>query len=92
MFTTDSEETIHKIAQEEAPHIVLLDIWLSGHDGGQIAKDLKAHSKTKNIPVIMLSANNETEKVSKEVGADGFLMKPFDIDELLKLVAKHSSK
>ena len=90
--STDREETIFKIANTDAPHLILLDIWLSGHDGGKIAKELKTNKKTKNIPVVMLSANTETEKITIESGADGFLLKPFDIDDLLQIVRKHIRK
>lgn len=87
--SSDNEEEIHNIIKKEPPHLILLDIWLSGYDGGEIARDLKHSDKTKHIPIIMISANNETQKITKEVGADGFLLKPFDIDDLLKIVKKH---
>ncbi len=90
--TTDREERIYEILLEDPPDLILLDIWLSGHDGGKIAKDLKSSDKTKHIPIIMMSANNQTEKITKDSGADGFLLKPFNIDDLLHIVRKHSSK
>lgn len=86
---TDTGEGIHEKIQLHEPSLVLLDIWLSGHDGGKIAKKLKSDSTTKHIPVIMISANNETEKIANEVGANGFLQKPFNIDDLLQIVKKH---
>jgi len=87
---TDSREVIHKMAAEENPDLILLDIWLSGHDGGKIAKDLKSKKKTKHIPIVMVSASNETEKISLSSGADGFLLKPFNIEDLISVVHKHS--
>ncbi len=68
---------------------MLLDIWLGGSDGGKIAKTVKSNKQTKHIPVIMISANNETEKITKEAGADDYLLKPFNIDDLLHIVRKH---
>lgn len=91
-ISTDKEEIIYKVAHTDTPHLILLDIWLSGHDGGKIAKELKSNPKTKQIPVIMLSANTETEKITIESGADDFLLKPFDIDDLLRIVRKHTNK
>ena len=85
-----SEHAIHKAARDESPVLILLDIWLDGHDGGKIAKDLKEKQETKNIPIIMMSANNETEKITKAAGANDFLLKPFNIDDLLSLVRKHT--
>ncbi len=90
IITTESEERIFEILLEDPPDLILLDIWLSGHDGGKIAKELKSNDRTKHVPIIMMSANNQTEKITKESGADGFLLKPFNIDDLLHIVRKHS--
>lgn len=90
-ISTDSEEKIHNLAQEHSVDLILLDIWLSGHDGGKIAQQLKNKKTTKHIPIVMMSANNETEKITKKAGADDFLLKPFNIDDLLHVVRKHSN-
>jgi DNA-binding response OmpR family regulator len=89
VITTDNEKTIFKIINEDPPDLMLLDIWLGGNDGGKIAKEIKSKKATKKIPIIMISANNETEKIAKNSGADGFLLKPFNIDDLLDIVKKH---
>lgn len=86
-----SGEKVVETAQKRMPDLLLLDIWLSGEDGGEIAKILKAETKTKKIPIVMISANNETEQIAKNVGADGFLRKPFDIDDFLITVSKFTS-
>lgn len=90
VFTADQGEMVHKTIDQQSPDMVLLDIWLYGEDGGQIAKNIKAKSKTSNLPVILMSANNETEKIAKNVGADDFLLKPFNIDDLLYIVRKYT--
>ena len=87
--TIEDGESVAKIVELKSPDLILLDIWLSGEDGGEIAKTLKGQDKTKKIPVIMISANNETEQIAKDAGADGFLKKPFDINDLLAIVEKH---
>ncbi|HWY79131.1 MAG TPA: response regulator [Candidatus Sulfotelmatobacter sp.] len=87
--TADQGETVHKTIQQNRPDMILLDIWLFGEDGGQIAKTIKAQSHTKDIPLVLMSANNETEKITKTVGADDFLLKPFNIDDLLYIVRKY---
>lgn len=71
------------------PDLLLLDIWMSGQDGREICKNLKSDSDTRDIPVIMISANKDTEKISKEAGADSFLAKPFEMEELLKKVKSY---
>jgi CheY-like chemotaxis protein len=85
-------EKVVATVKKRKPHLLLLDIWLSGEDGGEIAKNLKAENHTKNVPIIMISANNEIEQIAREVGADGFLRKPFDIDDFLQTVAKYIGK
>ena len=71
------------------PDLLLLDIWMSGLDGRDICKFVKQNKRTRHIPVIMISANRDTEKIAREVGAEDFIAKPFDIDELLAKVEKH---
>lgn len=68
------------------PDLVLLDIWLSGGDGGKIAQLLRANRKTCRVPIIMISAHNEGRAIALKSKVNGFLAKPFDVDVLLKLV------
>jgi CheY-like chemotaxis protein len=73
------------------PDLVLLDIWMSGTDGRDICRQIKADPKLKKTPVIMISASKDVISSSKEAGADGFIAKPFEMDHLLSTVAKFSS-
>lgn len=82
-------EKVLKIT-DNYPDLILLDIWLSGTDGREIAKQLKNSAATKDIPLIMFSANRDCADIALEVGAEDCLIKPFDIDELLKKVAKYA--
>ena len=89
VLMADQSEIIHQTIAAHNPDMILLDIWLFGEDGGQIAKTIKSKPPTKDIPLVLMSANNETEKITKEVGADDFLLKPFNIDDLLYIVRKY---
>jgi len=89
VIMADQGKKVHKAIEQHAPDMILLDIWLFGEDGVEIAKVIKANPLTKQIPLVMMSANNETEKITKKVGADDFLLKPFNIEDLLYLVRKH---
>jgi len=71
------------------PALILLDVFLSGEDGRKIAKNLKADQQTKNVPVILVSASSKAAKNYRDYGADGFLAKPFDIDEVLAVVERY---
>jgi DNA-binding response OmpR family regulator len=89
VFQASQGEQVHAAIDKHSPDMILLDIWLFGEDGGQIARVIKGKPKTKDIPLVMMSANNETEKITKESGADDFLLKPFNIEDLLYIVKKH---
>lgn len=73
----------------DLPDVLLLDIWMSGIDGTNICKYLKSQKRTKHIPIIMCSANRETQKLTKECGAEDFLTKPFEMNDLLAKVNKY---
>ncbi len=70
------------------PDVILLDVLLSGKDGRLICQKLKSQEETKHIPIIMMSAHNDARKSVATVGANDFLAKPFEVDELLAKVAK----
>ena len=81
----------------ETPELVLLDIMLPGEDGLEILKKLKSSSKTKDIPVIMVTAKgSEYDKVvGLDSGADDYVTKPFGMMELIsriKAVLRRSGK
>lgn len=68
-----------KVAKGSSPDLVLLDLMLPGVDGLDVCKALKGDSKTRHIPVIMLSAKGEEADIvtGLELGADDYLVKPF---------------
>ena len=71
------------------PDLILLDVLLSGEDGREICRRIKADSHLQHIPVVMLSAHSDASKVADTSGADDFLEKPFDVDALIGIVEKH---
>lgn len=70
------------------PQLLFLDICMSGTDGRDICKTLKALDSTKDIPVIMISASRDLKEAVKEAGANDFLEKPFEMKELLSKINK----
>lgn len=76
---------------ELLPNLIILDVLLSGMDGRNIARRLKDEKTTKHIPILMISAHPPAQNSLKEYGADDFLAKPFDIEQLLEKVAQHIS-
>ncbi|KKQ65957.1 MAG: Response regulator receiver [Candidatus Daviesbacteria bacterium GW2011_GWA2_38_24] len=72
------------------PDLLILDMLLSGSDGRDITKDLRQDKKTKDIPIIMVSAHPDTEDSALKAGASDFLAKPFDMQELFKKIEKYT--
>lgn len=70
------------------PDLFLLDRQLSGQDGLKVCRFLKSNNKTKDIPVIIVSATPGIASMAKEAGADDFIEKPFQMKDLLKVVAR----
>jgi len=66
------------------PDLIILDIMLPDADGRDLLKQLRSNTKTEEIPVLMISARYTAQNVEHgEFKPNGFLAKPFDIDELL---------
>ena len=80
--TLNGDETITR-TEKFKPNLVIMDVFLSGTNGKEICKKLKTGKKTKNIPVILISASTQIRSTVKECGADGFINKPFDSEDLL---------
>lgn len=89
VITTQKGSMVERISEEHNVDLILLDMLLSGSDGRDVVKSLKAHEdKVSSIPVIMLSAHPYAEKMARESGADDFVAKPFDMDVLLGRVER----
>jgi CheY-like chemotaxis protein len=68
--------------------LILLDVKMSGVDGFFICKYLKSQESTKHIPIVMVSAIPELKTLTENAGADGYLEKPFNSQELLHVVSR----
>ena len=80
---TSDGKNLQQLLEEYTPDIIILDISLGALNGREICKSLKQNEKTKTIPVIMLSAHEKLSKAYEDNCADGYIMKPFALDELL---------
>ena len=85
-IVTHWEDALNRIEFFQ-PQIILLDVFLNGVDGLDICKQLKAMPNTKDIPVLIFSAYPRVaESVIYEYGADDFIAKPFEVNELIAKV------
>ena len=83
-IAADGEEALEKFKQYQ-PQLILLDIMLPGMDGYDVCREIR---KSSNVPIIMLSAKGEVfDKVlGLKIGADDYMIKPFDSNELVARV------
>ena len=86
---TDKAEYVEKLHADGLPDLILIDVLLSGKDGREIVKHLKSQEATRHVPVIMFSAHPRAEETARMAGADDFVAKPFEMDEVLAKLAKH---
>lgn len=77
-----------KIAKEEKPNLILLDLMIPGKDGYDVCKEIRSDNEIRNTPIIMLTAKSEElDKIlGLELGADDYMTKPFSVRELLARV------
>lgn len=83
-----SDLSIIKDVTTIQPDLILLDELLGNEKGSEACKQLKSSHETAHIPVIMMSALMGIESKAAAAGADGFLRKPFDREELYTLVKR----
>ena len=87
---TDGKQGVES-AKANKPDLILMDIQMPVMDGLEATKILKADSITSDIPIVALTANamKGDEQRITEAGCDGYMTKPIDIKEFLKLVAEY---
>lgn len=77
---------IIEMVSEIKPDIILMDNWIPDTGGIVASRTLKSHDAFKNIPIVYFSANNDIKTLAQQAGADAFLAKPFDLEELEKII------
>lgn len=76
------EET-ERIVLEEEIDLVMLDMLISGVNGTDVCSQLRENPKTENTPILMMSALHDAGKKCREAGADDFIAKPFEMEDLI---------
>lgn len=88
VLTADNGIDALKIAKQELPQLVLLDIMLPGKNGNDVCKEIRRDAAISNMPVIMITAKGEEVDriLGLELGADDYITKPFSVRELVARV------
>lgn len=90
--TSSNCDNIFQKVEMLRPDIILMDLWIPEIGGEKVTRMLKEDIRTRQIPVIIFSANNDAEKIAENVGAEGFICKPFEIKQLEEIIAKNLQK
>ncbi len=69
------------------PDLILLDEWLAAERGSDLCRQIKSKPATASIPVVLVSGLMHLETVAREAGADGYIQKPFDVDNFNKIIS-----
>jgi DNA-binding response OmpR family regulator len=77
-----------RLALELQPDLVILDLMLPGASGLEVLSDLRKEVPLAETPVIVMSAWGHADQAALEAGADRFLAKPFEPEELTAMVAE----
>jgi two-component system phosphate regulon response regulator PhoB len=101
------EDAKYEVVASESPHIlksldthkpdlILLDNWLSDWksdaNGEQLSRQLKTNPATSHIPVVIVSAVSNIKEIAEAGLADGYLHKPFGLNDLIRIVEKFTAK
>lgn len=86
----DGQAALEK-ARELRPAIIFADLAIKGMGGEELCSVLKSEPQTKDIPYVIVSGDRDIAEKAKVCGADGFLGKPFEFDELIRIVTQYAS-
>jgi len=85
----ENGEELVRTALADPPTLILVDMHMPIMDGPEAVRQLRADHRTVNVPIVMMSAHPEVVALALDAGADGFLYKPFTIDEILHSITHH---
>ena len=83
-----------RLAKEIVPDLMILDVMMPKINGYKISRLLKFDNKYKNIPILMVTARTQEEDklIGEETGADEYITKPFELDDIVKRVDSYLKK
>ncbi len=79
-------ELVDEMVDNHQFDLVIMDMLLSGTNGIDICRHMKQNPKTADLPVMMISAHPNAKEICMQAGADEFISKPFDMQEILSKI------
>jgi CheY-like chemotaxis protein len=86
----EGQQALDGIARK-MPHLILLDMLMPGMDGWEFAREFHAKYDHR-VPIVVLTAAENARQRAQEIDAEGYLGKPFEIDDLVKVVQKYLAR
>lgn len=79
---------VRSLIKKESPDLIILDLWMPVVSGDQLLEMIRQDSAMKTLPVIIISASRDGEQIARQAGANAYIAKPFDVDQLLLSVGE----
>ena len=81
--TATRQADLRSLIKTFSPDLIILDIYLEGEDGREICRELRKQKENKYICILIFSASPKAIGKYKEYGADGYIEKPFGLNEII---------
>lgn len=78
--------------REKRPSMIFADLTIKGMGGEELCSTLKAAPETRNIPYVIVSGDRDIAEKARGCGADDYMGKPFEFDDLVRLVKKYANQ
>ena len=85
--STPDPDVGFKMIQTEEPRLVILDVFMPGKNGLSVLSEIRGNPATRETPVLMLTSDKRLKSFAFEMGADGYLTKPFSPVELRQTIS-----
>ena len=91
---SERAEQAYEVLRNDGFDLVIMDMLLSGVNGTDLCSEFKKDNTISRVPVIMISAHPNAKEICLEAGADEFISKPFDMQDILSKIDRliHNSK
>lgn len=85
--STHDPELGYKMIEREGPRLVILDVFMPGKNGLSVLSEIRGNPATRDTPVLMLTSDDRLKGFAFEMGANGYLTKPFSPVELRQKIS-----